>query len=197
MDYKGKVINSHQVGGIEVFAYENGPARGSRAAWINTGSGLRFKVAIDRGLDIVDAFYNQYSLSWLSHQGMASPRPDSDSGFNWLYNFPGGLLTTCGLSHIGRPEDDRGLHGKYSNLKMDIESVIQPCLNDPTPEMAITGKAIESALFGPNLELKREIRCRLFEPVINIKDKVTIPFGINVKMNASKGFVEYLESAVK
>ncbi len=31
----------------------------------------------------------------------------------------------------------------------------------------------------------------------HIKDKVTVPFGINVKMNASKGFVEYLESAVK
>ena len=31
----------------------------------------------------------------------------------------------------------------------------------------------------------------------HIKDNVTVPFGINVKMNASKGFVEYLESAVK
>jgi len=31
----------------------------------------------------------------------------------------------------------------------------------------------------------------------HIKDKVTVPFGINVKMNAAKGFVEYLESAVK
>ncbi len=31
----------------------------------------------------------------------------------------------------------------------------------------------------------------------HIKDKVTVPFGINVKMNASKGFVEYSESAVK
>ncbi len=31
----------------------------------------------------------------------------------------------------------------------------------------------------------------------HIKDKVTVPFGINIKMNASKGFVEYLESAVK
>lgn len=31
----------------------------------------------------------------------------------------------------------------------------------------------------------------------HIKDKMTIPFGINVKMNASKGFVEYTEGAVR
>ena len=31
----------------------------------------------------------------------------------------------------------------------------------------------------------------------HIKDKVTVPFGINIKMNAAKGFVEYLEGAVK
>jgi muramoyltetrapeptide carboxypeptidase len=31
----------------------------------------------------------------------------------------------------------------------------------------------------------------------HIKDKVTVPFGINVKMNASRGFVEYTESAVR
>lgn len=31
----------------------------------------------------------------------------------------------------------------------------------------------------------------------HIKDKVTVPFGINVKMNASRGFVEYSESAVR
>jgi muramoyltetrapeptide carboxypeptidase len=31
----------------------------------------------------------------------------------------------------------------------------------------------------------------------HIKEKVTIPFGISVKMNAMKGYVEYRESAVR
>jgi muramoyltetrapeptide carboxypeptidase len=31
----------------------------------------------------------------------------------------------------------------------------------------------------------------------HVKDKVTVPFGINIKMNAAKGFVEYLEGAVR
>ena len=58
--WNDKVGNIFQVGGIETSVLDNGPAKGSRIAWINTGSGLRFKVAIDRSLDIVDAFYNQH-----------------------------------------------------------------------------------------------------------------------------------------
>jgi len=102
--YEEKVINPHQVGGIETYICDNGAAKGSRVAWVNTGSGLRFKVAIDRGMDIVDAFYNDCSLSWLSHNGQSAPRPDITEGVVWLNNFSGGLLTTCGLSHVGGPE---------------------------------------------------------------------------------------------
>ena len=31
----------------------------------------------------------------------------------------------------------------------------------------------------------------------HIRDKITVPFGINVKMNASRGFIEFTENAVK
>ena len=172
MNSKGKVINHNQVGGIESYIVDNGMARGSRVAWFNTGSGLRFKVSIDRGLDIVDAFYNQHSLAWLSHNGLTNPRPDSDREIEWLANFPGGLVTTCGLTHFGGPEENRGLHGKYSNLPAEIESIIQPDLNSKNPCMSICGKVRESALFGYNLELKRTITCKIGESIIKIKDVV-------------------------
>ena len=70
-----KIINPHQLGGIETSILDNGLGRGTRIAWINTGAGLRYKVAIDRALDIVDAFYNEHSLAWLSHGGTSAPRP--------------------------------------------------------------------------------------------------------------------------
>jgi len=175
--YKDKIINPHQVGGIETYVCDNGAAKGSRVAWINTGSGLRFKVAIDRGFDIVDAFYNDCSLSWLSHNGLSAPRPDIADGLKWLSNFPGGLLTTCGLSHVGGPEEnDRGvfgLHDRYSNLPAELESVVQPCVWQDELEMSITGVVRQSTVFGPNLELKRTISCRLGEPMIKIRDVVT------------------------
>jgi hypothetical protein len=117
-DWQNKVSNHAQVGGIETSVLDNGLCKGTRIAWVNTGAGLRYKVVIDRGLDIADAFCNQHSLVWLSHTGVTAPRPDANLGLEWLYSFAGGLLTTCGLTHVGGPEKDefgeRGLHGRIS-----------------------------------------------------------------------------------
>ncbi len=172
-----KVINYTQIGGIETAVLDNGAGKGNRIAWVNTGSGLRYKVVVDRGLDIVDAFYNQYSLAWLSHGGVTAPRPDANRGLEWLYSFAGGLLTTCGLTHVGGPESDefgeRGLHGRISNIPGRIESIVQP---EPTAgklQMSITAVMKQSRVFGPNLELRRTISSTLGEAAIRIHDEVT------------------------
>ena len=73
--WSDKVSNVAQVGGIETSVLDNGLGRGVRIAWFNTGSGLRFKVVIDRAMDIADAFFNQYSIAWLSHPGVMAPQP--------------------------------------------------------------------------------------------------------------------------
>jgi len=73
--WQGKVSNVHQLGGIETAVLDNGAGRGSRIAWINTGGGLRFKVVLDRAMDIADAFYHQHSLAWISHLGITPPNP--------------------------------------------------------------------------------------------------------------------------
>ncbi len=171
-----KVSNPAQIGGIETSILDNGTGRGVRVAWINTGTGLRYKVVIDRAMDIADAFYNQYSLAWLSHTGITPPQPFSDKGADWLRTFGGGLLTTCGLSHVGGPEQDeygeRGLHGQLSNCPAEIESIIQP---DPLVgrfEMSITGRIKETKIFGPSLELRRTISGTLGQPVLRIHDEV-------------------------
>ena len=172
-----KVGNISQFGGIETSVIDNGPAQGSRICWFNTGGRLRYKVAIDRGLDIVDAFYDQYSLAWLSHGGTTNPRPDSNQGLEWLYTFGGGLLTTCGLSQTGFSQDDdlekRGLHGRISNIPATIESVIQPDPSAGKLDMSITGTMKESSVFGPNLELRRTISSTLGQANIKIHDEVT------------------------
>ena len=175
--WKNNSGNISQLGGIETSVLDNGPARGSRIAWVNTGSGLRYKVAIDRCLDIVDACYNQYNLAWLSHGGLTVPRPDANSGLEWLYSFAGGLVTTCGLTHTGYPESDekevRGLHGRASNIPATLESVIQPNPTSGQTGMSITAVIRESKVFGPHLELRRTITSILGKPVIKIDDEVT------------------------
>jgi hypothetical protein len=134
-------------------------------------------VVIDRALDIVDAFYNQHSLAWLSHAGVTAPRPDANRGLEWLWSFGGGLVTTCGLTHVGGPESDesgeRGLHGRISNLPAELESVVQPDLVAGRLTMSMTAVVKESRVFGPNLELKRTISSVLGGAAIRIHDVVT------------------------
>lgn len=176
-DWQDKVSNHAQLGGIETAILDNGLGKGTRIAWINTGAGLRYKVVIDRALDIVDAFYNQHSLVWLSHGGITAPRPDAHAGTEWLCCFAGGLLTTCGLTHVGGPENDeygtRGIHGRISNIPADVESIVQPDLRTGTLEMSITAVMRQSCVFGPNLELRRTISSTLGQPTLRIHDVVT------------------------
>lgn len=175
--WQGKISNHTQLGGIETSVIDNGAGRGTRIAWINTGTGLRYKVVLDRAMDIADAFYNQHSLTWIGHSGITAPQPFSHHGMDWLRTFGGGLLTTCGLSHVGGAETDafgeRGIHGLISNTPAEIESIIQPDPFSGKMEMSITGTMKETKIFGPSLELRRTISATLGQPVIRIHDEVT------------------------
>ena len=171
-----KISNHTQLGGIETSIIDNGAGRGTRIAWINTGTGLRYKVVLDRAMDIADAFFNQHSIAWLSHLGITPPQPFSNHDLDWLRTFGGGLLVTCGLSHMGGPEEDsfgeRGLHGLISNSPAEIESIIQP---DPAAgklDFSITGKIKETKIFGPSLELRRTISGTLGKSSIKIHDEI-------------------------
>jgi hypothetical protein len=171
-----KVSNPAQIGGIETSVLDNGAGRGTRIAWINTGTGLRYKVVIDRAMDIADAFYNQHSLAWLSHSGITPPQAFPDRGLNWLRTFNGGLLTTCGLTHVGGAEQDaygeRGLHGLIGNCPAEIESIIQPDPASGNMDMSITGRIRETSVFGPSLELRRTISGTIGQSTIRIHDEV-------------------------
>ena len=174
--FTNKISNISQVGGIETSVIDNGSGRGTRIAWFNTGAGLRFKVVLDRAMDIAESFFNQYSIAWISSKGIAGPQPFSNHGLEWLRTFGGGLLTTCGLSHVGGPEKDeygeRGLHGQISNIAAEVETIIQPDPFSGKMEMSITGIMRETQIFGPSLQLKRTVSAILGENWLNIQDEV-------------------------
>jgi len=174
--WHNKISNTAQLGGIETSVLDNGAGRGTRIAWINTGSGLRFKVVIDRAMDIADAFYNEHSLAWLSHSGISKAESLSDKGIDWLRTFGGGLVVTCGLSHVGGPEKDeygeRGIHGQISNIPAEIASVVQPDILSGNMEMSISGIIRESQALGNRLELRRTISATLGKSTIRIQDEV-------------------------
>lgn len=174
--WRDKISNPSQLGGIETSVLDNGPGRGTRIAWVNTGAGLRYKVVIDRAMDIVEASFNEHNLSWISHLGIASPQPLAHEGTEWLRTFSGGMVTTCGLSHFGPPEKDehgeRGLHGLISNQPAEVGSIIQPDPRRDRMDMTLTGTIRETQLFGPSFELRRTISGTLGEAKICIQDEV-------------------------
>ena len=175
-----KFDNALQVGGIRTGSldYPN-PCGGQscRVAHVNTGSGLRFTVAIDRGGDIVEAAYNATNLAYLSPNDYKPPSPAYMQGLDWLRSWPGGLVTTAGPLDIGEPRTEAGrdipLHGHHSNLPAAVLEVVHPNPRDGQLEMRLSLAIRDTQMFGPALEVRREIVCQLGEPVITIRDKVT------------------------
>jgi hypothetical protein len=180
-----KFVNPAQVGGVEAYEFTDGEGRGTRALWFNTGGGLRFRVLPDRGLDIDQAFVNQYSLAFLTHKGVTPPRRAHDKGIEWLKGFPGGLLTSCGPFNIGPPGEDPatgeqlGLHGDHSNTAATLESVVQPDPRAGRVAISVTGVVRYGRLFGPLLELRRTITCALGVNAIDISDDFFNPGNVD------------------
>lgn len=170
-----KFIHPAQAGGIDAYTFDNGPARGSRALLVNTGGGLRYRLLVDRGLDIDQAFFHQHSLAFLTHKGVTPPAQGLERGIDWLKTFPGGLLTSCGPFNIGAPSNDQGedlpLHGPHSNTPAEIESVVQPDPHAGRLEMSIVGVMRYGRLFGPNLTLRRTVRSTLGDNAIHVVDE--------------------------
>lgn len=170
-----KFINSNQIGGIERYTIDDGQGRGVRVMWINTGGGLRYRVLVDRGMDIDQTFFGAHSLAFLTHKGVAAPSRGLDRGADWLKGFPGGLLASCGPFNVGRPVTDEGeelgLHGPHSNTAAEVRAIVRPDVHREEREISVTGCVRYGRLFGPCLELRRTIRSRLGENSIGINDE--------------------------
>jgi len=171
----GKFINPAQAGGIESYTLHDGAGRGVRALCFNTGGGLRYRVLVDRGLDIDQAFFHQHSLAFLTHKGVSPPMHGLDRHLDWLASFPGGLLTSCGPFNVGPPGQDGGqelpLHGVHSGTPAEIESIVQPDPRSGKLEMSVTGVLRYGSLFGPCVTLRRTITSRLGKNSIDFVDE--------------------------
>lgn len=171
------VMNPLQLGGIETSVLDNGPGRNVRIAWVNTGGGLRYKVVLDRGMDIADAEFLGQSLTWHSLTGVTAPNHAMNRGLEWLRGFYGGLMVSCGPLNTGAPFVENGaeygLHGTHSHTPAIVESVVNPDHTRGALEMSITGLVRTARVFGPNVELRRTITSRLGEPAIHVRDRFT------------------------
>jgi hypothetical protein len=166
-----------QVGGITTAMLDNGPGRGNRIAMVNTGGGLNYTVALDRGADIVNATHHARSLAFLSCNGLKLPDHAFHNELEWLTGWPGGLLTTCGPEHFGGPRDEQdtrtSLHGRYSSQPAEVDMLVNPEPHQGRHEMLIGAIVRDTRTFGPNIEVRRTIQSTLGENLIHVYDQTT------------------------
>jgi hypothetical protein len=169
-----------QVAGVRRAVLEDGKGRGVRVADVSNGSGLAFTVLLDRGMDIGRASYRGVPLAYMTPVGHAHPAHYEPDGLRWLRNWHAGLLTGCGLSNVGLPQQPdasavagpMGLHGRLSNSPAE-GCASREEFRDGVYTLAIEGTVREASMFGENLELRRTISTALGRNVISIRDTVT------------------------
>ena len=107
-DLLKRVGDLSQVAGIRMMTLADGPERGVRIADARTGSGLRFQVTLDRGMDLSVAEYPRVPLAFRTPVGDAHPALFESEGRGWLRTFAGGLMTGCGMTSAGAPSSTEG-----------------------------------------------------------------------------------------
>jgi hypothetical protein len=148
----------------------NGPAHGARQLEMRAVGGVDLRVLPDRGFDIPQAWWKGMPIAWAEPARELLPTPNL-SGVEWLQSFAGGLLTTCGLRHVGQPRNGQGLHGRFSHQRAEV------CARSMTaeagrPVLSTTARIFEPAGFGSLLGVERTVSTRVGEGKVELRDVV-------------------------
>ena len=198
-ELKPYIGSMDQLAGIRTSVLDDGKGRGVRIADVDNGSGLRFTVLLDRGMDIGSASFKGTPFAYQTPVGTVHPSFFEPGGLGWLRSFGGGLLVGCGLRNVGIPSEGEGLHGRLSNTPAEDVAVSKGWKNDRY-ELSVSGTVRETSFFGENLELRRTISTAMGDNSITISDTVTnrgvrsSPLMILYHINA--GFPLLSEAAV-
>lgn len=168
---KAYIGSMDQLARIRTSVLDDGRGRGIRIADVDNGSGLRFTVLLDRGMDIGDASFNGVPFAYQTPVGAVHPSYYNENGVNWLRSFGGGLLVGCGLRNVGTPSEGEGLHGRLSNTSAEDISISKGW-KDEKYCLTVSGTMREVSFFGENLELRRTISTAMGDNSITVSDEV-------------------------
>ncbi len=181
-----RVGHISQIGGVQLLESGDGPSRGVRLLEFRTGTGLIFKVGVDRGFDIGHCEYRGASLAWIPPTLLAGPWFfEQQTEFGWLRTALGGFLNSCGLVHIGNPETDSvthynfparpteryGVHDRAALIPAQLLSYGEHWEGDDCLIEAV-GRVTQAQAYGENLVLTRRYTARLGESRFHIHDEV-------------------------
>ena len=113
----------------------------------------------DNALDIVWVKYKGVNISFLSKNGL------NDGARDFVGNFEGGFLYTCGMDNVSGCVEGKPVHGSLHYKKCDLAYAYEK-----NGVLYIYGEVRECALFGKNLLLKRTFT--VTEDSLSICDEV-------------------------
>ncbi len=162
----------------------DGWERGVRSVLLQNDR-IAIEVVVDRALDVASARIRQIPIGWRSPTDIVAPWFVENAGFGPHRGFFGGLLTTCGLDHIGRPTersaqpfgyaarstDSFPMHGRISGTPARL-SGYGVRERDGKLEAFVEGLVTQVAVFGEHLTLRRRISITYASALIRIEDEV-------------------------
>lgn len=172
-ELRRRVGRLEQVAGVRLVTLGDGAERGVRVLEFRTGTGFDFDVLVDRCFDVGRCALHGRSLAWESPTGFTSPAYYEPAGDGFLRSFGAGLLTTCGLDHVGGPDEGHGLHGRAPGLPARLVGYGTRADADGGLTLWAEGEVVQAAVFGERLVLRRRIEARAWESSLRIADTVT------------------------
>lgn len=172
-EYLARVGDVGQCFGIRAVELASGKATMIRGYDVDPASGLRFTVSESKGMDLFDLSYKGVRFSFVTKAGYSSPWISEERGMGYLNNLGAGFLYTAGLSNVGGPVEDGGFyHNVHGNLKnIPAQNVCWEQLWDGDDcTLRIAGDVRDSAFFGRNLLMHRELTARVGEKRFFIRD---------------------------
>lgn len=185
-ELRRRVGHMSQVAGVRLLTSDNGPSRGVRLLEFRTGTGFVFEVAVDRGFDVGRCEYRGASVAWIPPTMLPAPWFFEDqAGFGWLRTGLGGLNNTCGLVHIGNPEEtqvphynfparptDRyGVHDRAALIPAELVSFGERW-EDGRYVLEAVGRVTQAQAYGENLVLTRTYRAEMGSSHFTMTDVV-------------------------
>lgn len=183
-----RVANDDQLAKIDIVQSQNGPGAGARYLIGRTISGLRFRIAMDRGFDIDELEFRGQQLGWHGPAGSAGrtiANPDQEGGTGPLRGFSG-FMITCGYDYFGGPRrgpaDHFGyalreaqyypLHGRAAFLPANLLVARIDWDYIDGPSIVLIAEMRQAGLFGENLCCTRTVTVPLGRPEVNVTDVV-------------------------
>lgn len=171
-----RIGDVRQILGFQRLELKDGKGKGNEVIQVRNGTGLNYQISVSRAFDIELCEFQGVPISWLSASGPVAPYFYEKDGTEWSRNFSGGLLTTCGLTYMGKPNVDQGVslgqHGRISSTPAEVLQA-EGYWNGPDYVLMFRAQVRESSALNENVKLVRTIVSRMGENQINITDKVT------------------------